>query len=180
MMILRLLGPAGIAGLAVSLCLAFLLVIQKGETRHWKKQAGQFDRLYRGEQAVFAGTVASYRAATEAARVADRVAAARVVAEQGAINERTSYALELRLADARARADRLRTEARTAASNPGVGAAAPVSGVPVAAGRSAQAAGQAELSSDDSLIATEQAIQLDELIKWVKAQAAVEPNKSGN
>ena len=28
----------------------------------------------------------------------------------------------------------------------------------------------------DALTATEQAIQLDELIKWVRAQAAVDPN----
>ena len=29
-------------------------------------------------------------------------------------------------------------------------------------------------------MATEQAIQLDELIKWVKAQARVDPNKEQN
>jgi hypothetical protein len=33
------------------------------------------------------------------------------------------------------------------------------------------------LPENDRLTATEQAIQLDELIKWVKAQAAVEPSK---
>jgi hypothetical protein len=34
------------------------------------------------------------------------------------------------------------------------------------------------LSEADALTATEQAIQLDELITWVKAQAAVDPNAS--
>jgi hypothetical protein len=56
MMLLRLLSPQGIAGLAVSLALAILLVLQKAETRHWRKQSGQFGQLYRGEQAAFAGT----------------------------------------------------------------------------------------------------------------------------
>ena len=46
-MILRLLNAQGIAGLAASLCLALLLVLQKGETRHWKKQSSQFEQLYR-------------------------------------------------------------------------------------------------------------------------------------
>ena len=52
---LRLLNIQGIAGLAVSVCLALLLVIQRGDTRHWRKQSGQFEQLYRGEQASFAG-----------------------------------------------------------------------------------------------------------------------------
>jgi hypothetical protein len=34
------------------------------------------------------------------------------------------------------------------------------------------------LGADDALIATEQAIQLDELIKWVRAQHAVPPNRA--
>jgi hypothetical protein len=55
MMLLRLLNAQGIAGLAASLCLAILLVIQKGETRHWKKQSASFDQLYRAEQAALAG-----------------------------------------------------------------------------------------------------------------------------
>ena len=41
MMFLRLLNVQGIAGIAVSLALAMLLVIQKGETRHWRKASDQ-------------------------------------------------------------------------------------------------------------------------------------------
>ena len=37
--------------------------------------------------------------------------------------------------------------------------------------------GQDRFPDPDRLIATEQAIQLDELIKWVRAQAAVDPSK---
>jgi hypothetical protein len=90
--ILRLLGVQGIAGLVVSLCLGLLLILQKGESRHWRKQSGQFEHLYRGEQAAFAGTVAKYRAAAEAARAADRAAAGRVAAEQRAISQRSNDA----------------------------------------------------------------------------------------
>ena len=177
-MILRLLHPQGIAGLAVAAALAALLLVQKSETRHWRRQSGQYEQLYRGEQAAFAGTVASYRAAADAARAADRAAAERVAAEQRAINERTSNALEDRLANARARAANfatggLRVQTRTAATDPGADGAAPVPGLPAAPGGTGQAASQDRLPDPDRLIATEQAIQLDELIKWVKAQGAV-------
>jgi hypothetical protein len=49
-------------------------------------------------------------------------------------------------------------------------------GLPAPAGGSAQGAGEDRLPHSDALTATEQAIQLDELIKWVKAQAAVDPS----
>ena len=173
-MIVRMLNWQGIAGIAASLCLAILLVLQKGETRHWRKQSGQFEQLYRGEQAAFATTVANYRAAAETARAADRAAAERVVAEQRTINERTVHDFEARLAVARASADRLRREPG-AATDPGSRGSPPVPGLSAAPGQSAQASGDG-FSLADRLIATEQAIQLDELIKWVRRQAAVDPN----
>ena len=173
MILLRLLNPQGIAGLAASLCLAILLVLQKGETRHWKKISTGFEQLYRGEQAASAATVANYRAAAEQARAADRANAERVRAEQSTISEKTNHAFEARLADARARARRLRGEIAGPATDPGARRGASVPGLPAAAGRAAEAAGQDQLPETDALIATEQAIQLDELIKWVKAQALV-------
>jgi hypothetical protein len=176
MTMLRLLNVQGIAGLAAAVCLGLLLLIQKGETRHWKKQSGQYEQLYRGEQAAFAGTVANYRAAADAARAADRAVAARVAAEQHSINERSQNALESRLADARLSAQRLRVQAAAAATDPGARGAAPVPGLSAAPGRADQAAGQDRLPYADALIATEQSIQLDELIKWVRKQAAVNPN----
>jgi hypothetical protein len=172
---LRLLNVQGIAGLAVSVCLALLLVIQKGDTRHWRKQSGQFEQLYRGEQASFAGTVANYRAAAEAARAADKTAAERVRAEQAAINQRSNHDLQTRLAGARADAERLRRLAQSPA-HPGSGGAAPVPGLPVTAGGADQAAGQDRLPLSAALTATEQAIQLDELIGWVRRQHSVNPN----
>ena len=179
MTILRFLNIQGIAGLAASLVLAILLALQKGETRHWRKSSGQFEQLYRGEQAAFAGTVANYRAAADEARAADQANAARVAAEQRTINERTAHDYQTRLAAARAAAaQRLRVETANAAANPGGAGSTPLPSLSPAAGATAQAAGEDRFSNADKLTATEQAIQLDELIKWVKAQAAVDNSGS--
>jgi hypothetical protein len=175
-MILRFLNIQGIAGLVVGAALAILLVVQKGEARHWRKQSAGFEQLYRAEQAAFAVTVANYRAAAETARAADRANAARVAADQNAINERTAHDFEARLAAARTAAQRLRGEARGAPANPGAGRTALVPGLPAAPGRAAEAPSEDRLLSTDALTATEQAIQLDELIKWVRAQHDVRPH----
>jgi hypothetical protein len=178
-MILRFLNPQGIAGIAASLCLGLLLILQKGETRHWKKQSGQFEQMYRDGEAALAGTVANYRAAADQARAADLANVERVKAEQSTINERISDDFEKRLAAARATAanisnKRLRIEAGSASADPGGGGAAPMSRVVASSDQSPEAAGQDRLP--DALVATEQAIQLDELIKWVIRQREVDPN----
>jgi hypothetical protein len=175
--LLRLLSPQGIAGLAAALCLALLLVLQKGETRHWRMQSGQFKQLYQREQAAHRATELNYRRAAEAARVADRANADRVRAEQAEINERTSNDLQKRLAAARDRADQLRRQAAGAAADPRSRRAAPVPGVPAAAGKPDEAAAQDRFPLADRLTATEQAIQLDELIKWVDRQAKIDPSR---
>jgi hypothetical protein len=174
--VLRLLNIQGIAGLAASVCLALLLVLQKGETRHWKKESGRYEQLYADEHAAFAGTVANYRAAAEAARASDAANAQRVSAEQQSISQRSSNDYEARLAGARSLAQRLREQAAVSASHPGAGGAAPVSGLSLASRRAAQGAGEDRLPQSDALTATEQAIQLDELIKWVREQAQVDNN----
>ncbi len=176
-MILRLLNPQGLVGLAVSAALAILLVLQRGETRHWRKQSGQFEQLYRGEQAAFSGTVANYRAAAAAARAADLDKARRAAAQQRAISERTLNDYQTRLAAVRARADELRRKAAGAPADPSRGPDASLPGLSAARGAADQAAAQDGLPEPDALIATEQAIQLDELIKWVKAQAKIDPNE---
>ena len=165
----------GWVGLAASLLLAFASLRATGEARHWKKQSGQFEQLYAGERTALAQTVANYRAAAEQARQADAANARRVEAAQAQINERTSDDYEARISDARARAQRLRANAKGAIDS-GAGRNAAVPGLSVAPGGIAQAAGEDRLPASDALTATEQAIQLDELIKWVKAQTAVDPN----
>ncbi len=175
-MILRLLGWQGIAGLALAAALALLLAIQAGETRHWRRQSGHYEELYRSGEAALAGTVANFRAAAERARAADQAAASRTVAAQSAINERTADAFQTRLAAARARADQLRRQGPSTAADPGPRRTAAVPGISAAPGGVAQAAGENRLLESDRLIATEQAIQLDELIQWIRRQRAIDPN----
>jgi hypothetical protein len=176
MSLLRLLNVQGIAGMAVSLALGILLLVQKAETSHWKKQSGQFEQLYRQQQSALTQTVSSYRAAAEQARAADRANLARVASQQRSINERTSNEYEARLAAARLSAQRLRREAAAAAADPRTGGAAPVPRLSTAAGGPAQASAQDGFPDSDREIATEQAIQLDELIRWVRMQAALSVN----
>jgi hypothetical protein len=172
-MIPRILNLQGMIGIAASLLLLGLFVTKAIEARRWHKQSDRYEQLYRGEQGARAGTIANYRAAAETARKDDLANAARVAAAQRTISERTTDDLESRLADARARALRLQLEARApATAGRGVGAA-PVPAPGAAPGPAGAAAAENGLSLADRLIATEQAIQLDELIKWVNAQAAV-------
>ena len=178
MSLLRFLNLQGIAGLAVAVALGILLLVQKGETRHWRKESGRFEQLYGQQQAALATTVANYRAAAAQAEAADRANAGRVAAEQRAISERTSNDFEARLAAARLSAQRLHGQSAAAGADPGAGGAAPVPGLSVATGGPPKAADEDRLSGSDALTATEQAIQLDELIKWIKRQAAVDPNGS--
>ena len=181
-MILRFLNWQGAAGIAVALTLFVMLTVQKLEAVHWKKQSESFEQLYHQEQAAFATTVADARAAADAARAADQANAGRVAAEQRAISERISNDFEDRLAAARAaaaaaaaHAGRLRVQSQ-AAADPGAGRNASLPRLPAAAAGAAQAAAQDRLPESDRLTATEQAIQLDELIKWVRGQARVEQN----
>ena len=175
MSLLRLIGPQGIAGIAVAACLALLLMVQKVETRHWRKQSIRFEELARKSDAERARLVADFAAAAEAARAADRANAARVSAEQSAITRSSRHDFEARID--RARADALSLRQNTAAATDrGSSGRPPVPGLPASARGSDEAARQDRLSDPDRLTATEQAIQLDELIKWVRAQAAVEPS----
>jgi hypothetical protein len=179
-MILRSLNWQGIAGIAVAFTLMVMLTVQKLEAVRWKRQSEKAEQLYQQEQAAFATTTANYRAAAAQARANDAANAERMRAVQAAINQETQDAFQIRLADARTRAERLRFDAKDPA-DPRSGRAAPVPGLPASAGSAAQGAGEdrlpaAQLNYSDALIATEQAIQLDELIQWVRKQHAVEPS----
>jgi len=178
-MISRLLNMQGVAGAAIVVALAIMLIVQNIETRRWKAQSSSLERLYRKEQSALAKTVAEARAAAAQARATDQANAQRVAAEQAAINERTMNDYEARLAAARTTAQRLRVGAQAAADR-GARRNASMPGLPAAAGAAAQAARENRLPSADALMATEQAIQLDELIRWVEAQSAVDPDRPAN
>ena len=162
-----------ILGGAVAIA-ALLWLIQSRD--HWRDQARANDERFQAAQAAHSATVANYRAAADQARRDDAANLARVKSEQTQINERTAYDFETRIAAARALADRLRQQANPAAANPGAGRAASMPAVPAAPAAIAEGAGEDRLPQSDALTATEQAIQLDELIKWVRAQAAVQPS----
>jgi ATPase subunit of ABC transporter with duplicated ATPase domains len=166
---------AAAARLGGVLLLALALILLVHDRNHWKGTAELRQQQLAQTKAAFDQTVAGYRAAAAQARAADAANAARVEAEQAAINERIEDEYQTRIAAARADARRLRDN-QAAAANPGSGRAASMPGLPTPASGTAQAAGEDRLSESDRLIATEQAIQLDELIKWVRAQAAVDPN----
>jgi len=170
----RFLNWQGAFGIAASLALLGLLLIQKGETRHWRKQAEGSESSYRAEQSAHAQTVANYRAASEIARRSDAANRERVVAAQRDISERTIHDYEARLGDARTVADRMRSHGGAAAADRGGGRAAIMPPAGSASRQTVGPAAQGGLPLTDRLIATEQAIQLDELIKWVKAQGAVD------
>jgi len=158
--------------LVITIAAALMLALLVADRNRWKAKTAHYSDLLAGERATHAATVASYRAAAERARQADAANAARVKASQAAINERTANDYETRIAAARASAGRLRRQAGTGADSGG-GGTAPVPGLSASTPGTAQAAGQDGLSQSERLIATEQAIQLDELIKWVRQQHAV-------
>jgi hypothetical protein len=173
-MISRFLNLQGMIGITASLLLFGLFLVKAGDARHWRKQSDRFEQLYLAEQSARAQTIANYRAAAETARQADLAHAGRVAAEQRSISERTTNDLEARLADARSRAVRLQLADRAPATAQRGGRTAAVPAAGPAAGAAGRAAAQDGFSVADRLLATEQAIQLDELIRWVNAQAAVE------
>lgn len=163
------LGLSIIAGALVALVLGGFLFSAKMQNRSLKKERDRYEQLYTKEKLAHQGTEINYRRATEEARRADAANAARVKAEQERANNETIASLRARLADARLRA----ANAAARANSGGSGNAA-VSGVPNASGGTDQASGEDRLPPADALIATEQAIQLDELIKWVKRQAGID------
>jgi len=158
--------------LAIACALALALLIH--DRNRWKAKTAHYAQVLAGERAANAATIANVRAATERARAADLANAARVAERQEAINQRSDHDFQDRLAVARAAALRLRGEGTPAATDPGSGGATAVPGLSAAAEGAAQAASQDRLPDADRLTATEQAIQLDELIKWIERQHAVD------
>jgi hypothetical protein len=159
-----------IVGIACALALALLV----HDRNRWKAKTTHFAELLSAERGAHAATVANVRAASEQARKADQANVERVTVRQSTINQRSDYDFEKRLTDARIAANRLRNEQSPRPDGAGARGATPVPSLPSGAESAAEAAGQDRLSLADQLIATEQAIQLDELIKWVKAQGAVD------
>jgi FtsZ-interacting cell division protein ZipA len=150
---------------AGTIALVTMLLIAKADARHWQKRQ-------EATQAAFDKTVADYRAAAEKARAADLTNAQRVKSEQQQITQEVSHDYETRLADARKRADDLRLRL-AAQANPRPSGAAQLPTLPAPAGRPDETPADG-FPVAERLKATEQAIQLDELISWVERQARVD------
>jgi hypothetical protein len=160
--------------LLVAALLGGQLVMAKMDLAEVRKDLGAVTVQLKDERLAHQATQLNYRNAAEQARQADLANKARVEAEQKAITERTSREYEARIADARATAQRLRDNLK-AAGNPSGPRAAPLPGTGSPASGADEAPAHPGLSLDERLVATEQAIQLDELISWVERQTKVKP-----
>lgn len=129
------------------------------------------------ERAAHLGTVNAFLAASKKAQKDAEANAQRVAREQETITDAITSDYRSDLAALRARFDRLRAGATP--TDPGRADAAGLPRLPDPAGRADAPAGQDRLpaarglSLNDALIASEQALQLQALIDWVNAQAAV-------
>lgn len=122
------------------------------------------------EQKAHQTTVANYRAAAAEAARRDAENKARVEAEQRAANERISHDYETRIAAVREQYDRLlRERARAGAGGSGSAPVPPRGATPA---RPDAAAGDNGLSLRERLVATETAIRLEELQRWVRETMA--------
>lgn len=131
------------------------------------------------EQSAHQGTVNAFLAATLQAQREAEANAARVAREQEIITDEITRNYRADLAGLRARYERLLQSDQRAPIDPGSAGAAGVPGLSGAASRADASAREDRLpaagvlSLDDALIASEQALQLDALIRWVEAQKAI-------
>lgn len=187
----------GFSGLAIAAALTFGAVqtvrlegleIWPLSIEGWIAKADRFETERDDERSAHRQTKDDYRAAQLAAAKMETDRLERVARQQKDITSAIEVDYRGRLADARARAERLREELRNRAGAARSGGTVSVSRVPGTAGGSDPAAGDhrlpAGVSFDRSpaeqlerdLVATQQALQLDALIDWIEQQATVDPN----
>ena len=177
MSLLRLIGPQGIAGIASPPAWRCCFVVQKVETRHWRKQSTRFEELARNSDAERARIVAdslppppppAWPTAPTPPGSSPSNPPSTGVAKM--ISKPASLALALTLCACAKTPPPQRIEAVPQLRHcpafplPPEGLLKPPAKTDFLTHR---------------LIATEQAIQLDELIQWVRAQAAVDPSGHG-
>ncbi len=138
------------------------------------------------ERAAHRQTKTDYREAQAEAARQEQKRIERVKAEQQEITDAVEADYRRQLAGLHARAERLREELRAGAGAAGAGGSGEMPGLSTAIGRTAEAAGDRGFSApfgrnpaeqlERDVIATGQAIQLNALIDWLLAQAAIDPN----
>lgn len=162
------------AAAGFSLALAWTLLVTVPGLR---ADLAEAEASLSAEEAAHLGTVNAFLAASEQAQKDAEANAQRVAREQETITDAITSDYRSDLAALRARFDRLRAGATP--TDPGRADAAGLPRLRDPAGRADAPAGQDRLpaarglSLNDALIASEQALQLQALIDWVNAQAAV-------
>lgn len=160
-----------IAAVVPILVLALTLHIRTGQ----RDDARQERDLIAAQAVAFAADV---RATAERVRSTYAQNALRVEREQTQVTEEVSDEFQARIADLHRRVAALRLRTSPGGADPGGAAGDRHPGFPDAAGGTDAAAAQAGLpapglSLQDAIVATEQAIQLDELIRWLTRQMAI-------
>ena len=178
------LGLKGSILLAVVALLGGMLTLEKLSHADTRGNLAQMTTRYQAEAAAHRQTVLTYRAAAEKARREDAENKLRVERQRKLETERITRDYQARLADARARYERLRDQPKVG-TNPRAPGAAPVPGVPGPASGADDPAAEDGFSLLDRLIATEQAIRLEGLQQWIRSMQRVptspgSPSSSGS
>ena len=140
----------------------------------WRANNGLHDTI-KAERAHYAETVANFKKAQADAEALQAHNLARVAKAQKDVTDETLDDYNRRVADLRARYQRLQSQGnRSATRDPDLPA------VPGTAARLDEAPRENGLPSPDALIASEQALQLDALITWVERQGKIETSPGEN
>ena len=153
-----------VLGLALAAILYFLLAIRTDQRDDARTALAEERRA----QILFAERVRS-KAEEIARRFAEN--ARRVESDRNQITQEVSREYQTRLSELRARLDRLRAQGR---ANPGGAGRADLPGLPESAGGPDAAAVDPGFSLERRAVATEQAIRLEELQRWILRQQGVE------
>ena len=172
-------GPLLMLGI---LALGHIFVIDPNLREQRDKAIGERN----AERTAHQKTKTDYREAQAEAARQEQKRIERVKAEQQEITDAVEADYRRQLAGLHARAERLREELRAGAGAAGAGGSGEMPGHSTATGRTAEAAGDRGFSAafdrgaaeqlERDVIATGQAIQLNALIDWLLAQAAIDPN----
>ena len=167
----KLLGYIGGAALVAALLYALWA---RGD--HFKGQRDRARHQITLEITAHRQSKTNYRAAQQQAQEMETARLVRVTAEQKRITADVSSDYATRLADLRARYERMQRDEKARACAFGTACDKPVPGVPETASGIDGAPGSEGFSLKRRFIASQQAEQLDSLISWAERQLAVPAN----
>lgn len=146
------------------------------EVHHWHSSATNLTTELNQQIANNKQLVLDYTTAAKIAKAQDDANLNRVKVEAAQQNERTDNEYQARVNNLNVELARLRSQSRST-SNPGSPPTAPVPGVPTSpVSVDPKSCSNELLTLDCRFIASKQAVQLDELIKWVNSIHSVNVN----